>query len=156
MKNITILILAAAALALSFTSTVTYKFHVPDFTEAHYYGPDSSWVVKEFYADGSPKPSTLSLINQCDFSECLDSVATYMKYKGGKKGPVTSYKKWKKGVWIVSVDGKKTGDIVRELWVEEKTELVPCVDDDTGNYFDMELIFLDTKMEKDTVTMKIY
>lgn len=141
----TILLTLLACVLLSFADPFT--FNQPDFTQGHYYGPDSCFVVQEFNT-GTAKvlqPGQL-FREQCNFMGCVDSVVTYTKYKNGTGRDTVSYKKIKPGCWLIYRNGEKTGTAAIETYSVVHEEMVEALDEVSGEYYVMTIQYCKTNI----------
>lgn len=141
----TTLLLLVSCTLLSFADP--YTFNQPDFTEAHYYGPDSCFVVQEFNTGAAKilQPGQL-FREQCNFMGCVDSVVTYMKYKDGHSSDTVAYKKLKPGCWLVYRNGKSTGTAAMETYSVIKEEAVEALDEVSGEWYLMTIQYCKTNI----------
>lgn len=143
MKTTLITLLACALLSFA----APYTFNQPDFTEGHYYGPDSCFVVQEFNTGAAHdlQPGE-HFREKCNFMGCTDSVVTYMKYKDDHKSDTLAYKKLKPGCWLMYRNGEKTGMAAIETYSVVKQEVVEAQDEVSGEYYTMTIQYCKTNI----------
>lgn len=148
----TFIFLLLSGFLLSFAGPAT--FNQPDFTEAHYYGLDSCFVVQEFNTGTAHvlQPGE-RFQDKCNFMGCTDSVVTYMKYKDGVGRDTVAYKKLKPGCWLIYRNGRDTRTAAIETYSVVHEETVEAVDDVSGEYYTMTIQYCKTNIVPTTPEM---
>lgn len=144
MKNL-IILSATFCLCFDCPETPKYTFHQPDFTEAHYYGHDSCWVVQEI---NTGRAYTLKqgerFEDHCDFMACTDSVTTFMSYKDKRRVDTISYHKRTTGYWTEYRNRMRTGKARVTTDSLVKVEFGEGFNEVTGEYYQVRMEYYKT------------